>query len=371
MSGSPTSLDIAYSLLEEGRLIDAEQLMLRELQAAEQKYGHGSPEWASAQCDLGNVLFSSRQFDRAVECYRSACSRPPVGDREAYKDHLTYRLNLGTVLTMLGRLDDAEHELRHNLQERHDFYGREHPGYAFCLEPLADVLLRRGDAGQARQVIEEAIGTYGRNRHERIAGALALRAETGLVAALESHVGPDHQTTLNALSHLANIGHDAGDQTGRVEAIQKVLAAYDRQGRHEDALMATLGLAIAQDNAGDPVQALRTYAEAHTRADAIGRHDLRAQVLRNWGLALSAAGHPAEAEQRLREAVAEADLGNDPELLGRSRIALGLFLQHEERLAEAQQMVEAGLPMLDVAHPDAITGRSHLGAIVAGRSGTG
>ncbi|MEU7696256.1 tetratricopeptide repeat protein [Microbispora sp. SCL1-1] len=413
MSRSPSPLDIAYGLLEEGRLIDAEQLLVRELGKAERGYGHGSPQWASAQGDLGNLLFSSGQVDRAVDCYRSACSYPPAGDREAYKDHLTYRLNLGTVLTMAGRLDEAEDELRRNVQERRDFYGREHPGYAYALEPLADVLLRRGDVGQARQIVEEAVGTFWRSGHERVATALALRAEiivvsgggepafadlehlpdgiveqialtvmnragqdpstgkavlTSLVAALEERLGPDHQATLNALSQLANTGHDIGDEAGRVWAIEKVLASYDRQGRAEDALMATLGLAMAHEDAGDTAAALRTFENAWARADRIGRHELRAQVLRNWGLALSASGRTDEAERRLRDAVAEADRGHDHEMLGRSRIALGLFLQHEERLAEARQVVEAGLATLDVAHPDAITGRSHLGAIVQGRA---
>ncbi|WP_432867288.1 tetratricopeptide repeat protein [Microbispora rosea] len=413
MSRSPSSLDIAYGLLEEGRLIDAEQLLLKELRKAERKHGPGSPQWASAQCDLGNLLFSSGRLDRAVDCYRSACSRPPAGDPEAYKDHLTYRLNLGMVLTTAGRLDEAEDELRRNLQERRDFYGREHPGYAYALEPLADVLLRRGDIGQARQLVEEAVGNFWRNGHERVATALALRAEivvaaaagesaftgleqlpddvveqialtvmsrtgqdpatgravlTSLIAALEERLGPDHQTTLNALSQLANTGHDIGDETGRVRAIEKVLASYDRQGRAEDALMAALGLAMAQDDTGDTAAALRTFEDAWARADRIGRPELRAQVLRNWGLALSAAGRTAEAERRLRDAVAAADLGHDHEMLGRSRIALGLFLQHEERLGEARQVVEAGLSTLDVAHPDAIVGRSHLGAIVQGRA---
>ncbi|GGO16182.1 hypothetical protein GCM10010116_32650 [Microbispora rosea subsp. aerata] len=416
MSRSPSPLDIAYGLLDEGRLVDAEQVLVRELRAAERRHGRGSPEWASAQCDLGNLLFSAGQLGRAVECYRSACSHPPsAGHPEAYKDHLTYRLNLATVLAQAGRLDEAEDELRRNLRERHDFYGPDHPGYAFALEPLADVLLRRGDIGQARRAAEEAIGVFWRHGHERVATALALRAEivvaggggepaftdlerlpddvveqialtvmsradhaaaiggalltsllTGLVSALEERFGPDHQLTLNALSQLANAGRDIGDETGRVQAIEKVLASYDRQGRAEDALMAALGLAMARDDAGDTAGALATYEQAWARADRIGRPELRAQVLRNWGLALSAAGRTAEAERRLREAVAEADLGHDPEMLGRSRIALGLFLQHQERLAEARQVVEAGLSTLDVAHPDAITGRSHLGAIARG-----
>ncbi|MGH3390141.1 MAG: tetratricopeptide repeat protein [Actinomadura sp.] len=404
---------MAYALLQEGRLVDAEQLMVRELQTTEQRYGRGSPEWASAQCDLGNLLLSSDQADRAVDCFRSACSGPVPGSPEARKDTLTYRLNLGAVLTMVGRLDEAEAELRRNLEERLAFYGRQHPGYAFGLEPLADVLLERGNIREAREAIEETIGNFWRNGHERVATALALRAEivtseggneplfpgleqlpdpiveqmavtvinrtgshpardravlTDLIPALEARLGPDHQATLNALSHLANTSHDHGDEAGRVEAIQKVLASYERQGRAEQALMAALGLAMAQSDAHDMDGALRTYTRARTLAEGTGRPELSSQVLRNWGLALSEAGRPVEAEPRLREAVAAADLGNDHEMLGRARIALGLFLQHQERLAEAQHVVETGLTNLDVAHPDAIVGRSHLSAIAAGRS---
>lgn len=396
--------DTAYGLLEEGRLFDAEQLLLRELETAKRTYGRKSPELAAAHCDLGNLLVSAGQYGRAVEYFRSACAKPRRRDR----DYLTYRLNLGSALAMAGRLDEAESELRRNLRERLDFYGREHPGYAFALEPLANVLLRRGDIGQARQVVDEAVANFWRCGHDRVATALALRAQiataagepafeglehlpdeiidqiafavitreghdpattkrvvTGLLPILEERLGPDHQTTLNALTHLVNIGHSLGDQAGRVEATQRVLASYDRQGRAEDAFMAALGLAMAQADAGDTTGAFQTYAQALTRAD---RPELRAQVLRNWGLALSEAGRTDEAEQRLREAVSEAGRGIDHELLGRSLVALGLFLQHEERLADARQVVETALTILDVAHPDAITARSHLGAITAGHS---
>jgi hypothetical protein len=64
---------------------------------------------------------------------------------------LSYRLNLGMVLRMAGRLDGAETELRHGAEDRLAFYGREHPGYAFGLEPLAEVLLQRGNASEARR----------------------------------------------------------------------------------------------------------------------------------------------------------------------------------------------------------------------------
>lgn len=188
----------------------------------------------------------------------------------------------------------------------------------------------------------------------------------GLVTALDTRFGPDNQATLSALSCLANTSHDLGDEKGRVEAIRKVLASYERQGKMEDALKTAGGLAAAQSDAGDVSGALRTYAQSRSLADRIGRPELSSQVLRNWGLALAAAGRPGEAEEHLREAVAVAGLGHDSEVLGRAQVTLGLFLQHHERLAEARQAFEAGLATLDTAHPDAVIGRSHLGAIIAG-----
>ncbi|MEU1841383.1 tetratricopeptide repeat protein [Micromonospora chersina] len=412
MTTSLSPVEVAFALLQEGRIGDAENLMTRELQAAAHRYGQGSPEWASAQCDLGNVLLNADQLDRAVECYRRAASAMPR-DHESRKDQLTYRLNLGMALRMAGRLDEAEAELRQGVQERLAFYGREHAGYAFGLEPLADVLRQRGDVAGARQVVEEAVANLWRNGHERVASALALRAAivhaggtreplfvglqqlpdevveevgrvviqmldhddpaskpllTALVAALEERLGVDHQATLNALSALANLGRDLGDQAGRIEAIVRVLASYDRQGRQEEALMAALGLAMAQDEAGDAEAALRTYASAHARAERIGRPELRSQVLRNWGLALKEAGQLGLAEQRLTEAVNQARRGTDHDTVGRACIALGLFLQHEARLPEARTALEEGLSVMDPVHPDAIIGRSHLGAVLDGRT---
>jgi len=413
MATAPTAIDLALALAREGRLVDAEQLLHRELQATEERCGRGSPQWASVHCDLGNLLYGTGQAHRAIEHFRAACSIPVPQDPETHKDLITYRLNLAMALAAAGRPAEAEAELRHNLQERLSFYGREHPGYAFGLETLAELLLDRGDLAAAREAIEETVANFWNNGHERVATALALRARiiqasggheplfhcldrlpdeivsstahavirasgghpeldkailARLAEAVEARLGPDHETTLAVLSRLANISHHTGDEPGRVAAIQRVLASYLRQGRTEEAIHALQGLAMAQSDAGDWAASLGSYAQAHAHAQSLGRPDLAAQVLRNWGIALSTAGQTAEAERRLREAVAVAETGHDPELLGRTRIALGLFLQHTQRLAEARQVVEAGLATLDPAHPDAIMGRGHLTAMLENRS---
>ena len=74
--------------------------------------------------------------------------------------------------TRLRRRDSAG-----GAQERQAFYGRDHAGYAFGLEPLADVLLQRGNVRQAREVVEEAVRNLWHNGHDQVASAMALRAE--------------------------------------------------------------------------------------------------------------------------------------------------------------------------------------------------
>lgn len=411
MTTGATAVEIAVGLLREGRLADAEDLMARELRDVTARYGQASPQWASAQCDLGNVLLNADQVARAVDCFRSAASVRGT-DHETRKDQLTYRLNLGLALQLAGRVDEAEAELRQGLAERLAFYGREHAGYAFGLEPLARLLLARGDARQARVVADEAVANLSRNRHPKVADLLALRAAislaagdgeppfpdlgqlpddlvrrvvetalqragrdraterlvTALAAAAEARLGPDDQAVLDALSVLANLRAQVGEHAGRVEAIERVLAAYDRQGRDEDAVMASLGLALAQDKSGDAAAGLRTYAAAYARADRLDRPELRSQVLRNWGVALKDAGDGPAAEQRLTEAVAQARRGADAELLGRAGVALGILLQHEERLDEAGLVLREALETLPGTHPDALVGRTHLLAVADGRS---
>jgi tetratricopeptide (TPR) repeat protein len=410
VSAPVAPIDIAVSLMREGRFGDAEAVMQREVRAATVRHGHGSAAWASAQCDLGNILLNCDQLGRAIECYRQATS-VPAHDR---KEHLTYRLNLGLALRMAGRLEEAEAELRRGAEDRRVFYGREHAGYAFGLEPLADVLLQRGNVSEARAVIEEAVRNLWQNGHDHVAAALAVRAEVvhaggageplfhgveqlpdgavarladavllrrdladpaahrvvlaALAAIVQTRLGPDHPATLNVLATLANTGRDLGDQGGRIDAIRQVLASHDRQGRAEDALSAELGLALAYSDTGEEKAALRTYETAYGRAQRIGRPELISQVLRNWGLALNEAGQPAAAERCLTDAVAQAQRGADFEILGRAGVALGIFLQHQSRLPEASKALQDGLSALAPVHPDAISGRGHLGAVQEGRT---
>jgi hypothetical protein len=157
-----------------GRMAEAEAMMTAAVEAVAAEYGQGSPEWASAQSDFGELLFTAGAAERAIDYFRRA-AEVPGRDDETRRDQLTYRTNVSLALRRLGRLDEAEVELRRGVEERIAFYGREHPGYAFGLEPLAGLLLERGHARQAATVAGEAADNLRRNEHPRLNDVLVMR----------------------------------------------------------------------------------------------------------------------------------------------------------------------------------------------------
>ncbi|MBX9692365.1 MAG: tetratricopeptide repeat protein, partial [Cyanobacteria bacterium] len=167
----------AIELLKEGKTVQAEEVVLEAAKAAEQKFGPDKPETASAYNDLGTILINVGNLQGGVEAYRRACSGPMPNTEELLKDRLTFLMNLGMALQFSEQLDEAENVFREGLKRRLEFYGREHAGYAFGLEPLASLLLRLGKVDEALAAYDETIEIFWNNGHPRVITALALRAE--------------------------------------------------------------------------------------------------------------------------------------------------------------------------------------------------
>jgi len=410
-------MSLARELVERGETVKAEELMRAAVHKAEQQWGAGSPQHAAAQNELGTVLYNCGQIGPAVEAYRAACAGPQPEDRQALRDRLTFQLNLAAALEAAGKLDEAEEVLRRSLAGRAEFYGEEHPGYAFALEPLADLLLHKGKTKEAVELAERAVAVFHESRHPRIATALVSRAAAYRAAGIAKppfegldwlpddvipqiareavdcldrpdprrmrdvlpqvhalvcrRLGQDHQLALNLLAAIANLERELGaegDTNRRIDAARQTIASYDRQNRPQEALQAVLGLALAQSDASQREEAIASYRDALARARSLGQPALVAKVRRNYGLLLADLQRRDEAQLELDSAVADARESSDREMLGRSQIALAIFLQHGGQLDDARKCLEAGIPLLDAASADAICGRSHLEAIVNHKS---
>lgn len=404
-------------MLDAGDAVAAERVVADAAREAKERHGPESHEYALAANDWGTVLVKMRQYGRAVDAFRDACVGPwPRG--EALRDRLNFLMNYGQALAYSGRVDEAEPVLQQALSGREGFYGPGHPGYAVGLEPMAELMLRRSRPEAAVAMIDEAVAVFRRVGHPRLVPAMALRAEavkaagsdappfegaeqlsdaqvdelarfvfgrlgqapaetlrrvvSGLVSILSARLGEDHQTTLNALTLLANLEKElgeGGDFAVRQDAIRRTLAAYDRRGEHRRAAQAVLALAAAQREATQHDAALATYRDALDRAERLGDLVLRSQALRRQGELLAVMDRLDEAEEALWLSVAVAEQADGAaEAVGRAQAALGGFFRKAGRPAEALPLLRDALEKLPDAHPDAARAREHLKAAEDGTS---
>lgn len=414
-SETTPAMQQAVWLLQQGLTVQAEETVVAAAREAAELHGVESHEHAVAQNELGSILINVEQFDRAADAFQAACAGPWPTDEGALRDRLTFLTNLALACQLAGRQDQAEQALRDSVTGRRDYYGADHAGYAFGLEPLGEFLMRQGRLSEALPVIHEAVTNFWNNEHPRIATALALRAEAlrmahadlspfahleglpdelvaelarsivgrvdqaeplvardllaVLIDFLPGRLGEDHPALGQAIARAANLERELGEQGDphrRVSLIRRAVELADRQGQAEAALQGLQGLALALEDAGQPEEAVAVYDEALTRVRALENPALESQVLRNYGLMLSGLDRREEAEARLQEAVETGARSGNSEMLGRAQVALGIRLQHAGSLSEAETLLRSAVQLLDAAHPDSVCGRSHLRAIETG-----
>jgi tetratricopeptide (TPR) repeat protein len=411
----PPPLDKAVQLAQKGKAVEGEELLLGALKNAETRHGTASFPYADAANATGLYLAQLGQTDRALPYFRAACAIPMPNGGEPQKDYLSFLLNLAYALSASGEMDEAEKALRRGLEGREAFYGRDHAGFAFGLEPLAEHLMKMERYEEAQTLFDEVVQNFWKNQHPRIAQAIALRAEAlkaveepmpafagldelpdeaideigqcvvsriretppvllrkvlvDLLPLLESRLGETHQTTLNTLATIANNETLAGDDADfalRERVARRMMVVLEKVGRVDEAVHAAMGLALGQSSAGDNEGAVDTYRDAASRAARLGKPALESQVRRNFGLLLAEMERKEEAEAEMRQAVTLAQAGKEGEMLGRAQVALGIFYQHQARFSEAEPLLTEAIRTLGPAHADSICARSHLHAIQTG-----
>src|SRR4051794_30149194 len=165
----------ALDELQAGRGAEGEGLVQQAVQDAEARHGASSFEHAAALFDLGRFYTAVGDYPRSADAIRRAAELDLPGER-GRRDRLTYLMNLGEMLKFAGDLESAERVLVDGLDRRREFYGPEHPGYAFGQEVLAEVVWRRGRPGEALDLIERASRILRDSGNPQVVSALALRA---------------------------------------------------------------------------------------------------------------------------------------------------------------------------------------------------
>jgi len=158
--------------------------------------------------------------EAAADVLRRSLETGPGTDEESRSRYLTHIMNLGDLLVHLEHYEEAEQVLRRGLQGRADLYGREHPGYAYGLEPLAEALLRSGQAKQALPLAEQAVEILWNHAHERTPELMTLRAYARKAVDAEAdafqdmEAMPDELIAVAIEASLTRATHDR--ETGRL-----------------------------------------------------------------------------------------------------------------------------------------------------------
>lgn len=367
-----------------------------KLAHVEKQRGAATPAYAAALFEHASLCLLLGMARRAVGAMRTA-SEIRGNTREDEKNRLTYLMNLGDMLAYAGELEEALAVHQQGLAQREQFYGKQHPGYAYGLDSWADVAIALGRNKESLEAAQQSLAIYDAAGHERVPHAWGLiflaaggmkatwkelqippamahailadlanrqlpAAPTAELAAvtLLTQYARDDDVILQSWGLVERRAMKAGDHVTRLAALERIREIAEARHDRDLVLDAELGIALTHDKAGRHEDAARHYERAIEQARANGNPADTSKALRNAGLYF--VQHDADRGLALLREAADAREARGEER-ARSRIALGIQLQHRGELAEARDRLAGGLAEIDASHPDAICGRSHLRAI--------
>lgn len=412
------ALSDAMTMLQAGDGLGAERRMVEAVKQVRASEGEDSMAYARAQFELGQILLGVGDAQRAVGALQAAIDVTPQGEEETGL-HLTMLMNFGEVLRHVGQLEHAAQVLRRGATAREAHYGLEHAGFAYGLEPLAEVLLLLGETDEAASLADEALRIFWEAGNPRVAAALGLAAFTraGLnddtvalrpedwlprfdalpselqedavaqilrraehlpasavlpvLEHLQPHVeavhGPTHPWAVRLLASITNVARSAGDDVRRIAAFEALRERFERAGDVPQEVQVLQGLALALADAGRASEAEAAYEAALSRAESGGDPRGASAAARNLGLWLLDEQRTAEGLAALARAV---ELGREVggSVLGRALVAYGVQVQHQGDLDTARESLRQALELLEPSEPDTLAARSHLQAIETGGS---
>lgn len=284
----------------------------RTLLVAERAFGTGSHEGATARYNLGLALLAMRDLEgardaiqRSVEDYQRLLGPDDVTTAQA-------ECALGSALYQLGELDEARRAGEHALQALSKSLAPDDSLLLMAEANLAATLDALGDERAARAIHQRVLEAH--SRHFAADGQEVLRARHN-VAICTLRLGEFQQASAEFESLRECYRRLGQEATQDAETCELALAdAYNKQGRHADALAA--------------LEARRRTRAEHGRSDAAGEWRLgsmSAQALQGLGefeRALQQAEHALAAA--LRSLPPEnPDLAEARQLAARLNLKLG------------------------------------------------
>ena len=393
----------AHGLIRAGKEWDAEQTIIGHCKEIAKKYGEDSHEHAQMLYIQATVYAGMRNLESATEALRRAGDIPGT-TQQGKKDRLTYLMNLGEFLILTKKRDEAEKVLRKGLEQREEFYGKDHSGYAFGQEALAKVLIAQRKYGEAFLLCEEAVKLEFENKNPHVAEdvttmayalagtdpeenlwpmfeqlspelrhraigyaqviahemepAISLLVFESLNSNLEKFKSSDANDKLSTLIAIANSAWGAEKPKKRIKAFKEALPLLPPKSPSISDIH--LALADAYEDLKEIEKVESSYKEAVDHSEEIGNQQMLARSLREFGLWLGNDKKDLEqADVIHKRSVEVASKLNDlPH--GQALCAYGIFVQHQSKHELAAKLLKKAVELLPDGHPHLFAARNHL-----------
>lgn len=291
---------------------------------------------------------SSYRGPQAVDLFDRGLRALPDGDAPTRVDALHDK---GVVLSLLGRVDEAEQTFTEMLRIAHIYGARNKE--AAALGRLGRLARGRGEIQRSKDLLERALELFREWEDQR--GIAAVEDDLGMVAYISGDYESATRHSQRALemrrelddplgealsTHNLGLVHLARGQPRQARAyLERALTLREKHQDVEGAVVTRNVLAVLAYERGDIENAERMWEEIQELAETLGDRRMIAVTTYNLGEAAILRGNASRARQRLDAAEA---LGNE--------------LDDKRLVAE----VERGRGMLAKAQGDAKRARGHL-----------
>jgi hypothetical protein len=171
------ALQQALELLAAGKGEEAEDVVRSAAKQAKARHGSGSHPLAMAYADMARLHYRTGDHKKAASEFRHAADGPVPTGAPARRDRLAFMFGFAACLDAMGKPGEAEKVYRQCASFARNLHGPTAPGYAVALEPLAAILLRTGNGGEAARLMDEAFDILWKHGDPQIAAAIPTRAE--------------------------------------------------------------------------------------------------------------------------------------------------------------------------------------------------
>ena len=344
-------------------------------------------ERAFAADNLAAVLSQRGQHDRAEPLHLEALKLLQGLGPQRRADVATVHGNLGLLYRRRGELARAQASLLRSIDAHLRLEPLASGGAQIPLVNLIDVLLQRGQSGQAEEMVDwllrlggdrvgaaqQGVATsllqLGSNAFAQGQLGLTERIATRAITLFEASVGPSAPQTLRAVRLLANVHAEKGNTDSAESGLLRVLDAPGATPQHTAGLLIDLGKSLRRHGLGSHPAAIAMFERAISLLSPLAGSDpqLLASALGNLAFTCFLADDAPRADVLYLQALALGDarsLGGEYTWLLYSHALLHYHLgQHDAARDGMQQALRLWRRRHGPSHPHVATALANLALV--------